>query len=108
MTLLGLQSRSNQAINSLIPSHLSLFPSLPSSLPTPLQAGPDTHTTLRHFLIAGPSQLHDLHSQLDLSHPRGEALQLHKCIVAHSSGRGVFDGSVKVGVEPLLYYQPQE
>ena len=82
---------------------ISLFPSLPH-----LQAGPDTHTTLRHFLIAGPSQLHDLHSQLDLSHPRGEALQLHKCIVAHSSGRGVFDGSVKVGVEPLLYYQPQE
>lgn len=51
---------------------------------------------MRHFLIAGASQLHDLHSKLQLDHPRGVAQQLHKCIVAHSSGRGVFDGNVKV------------
>ena len=60
------------------------------------QAGPDTHTTLRHFLISGSSQLHDLHTKLELNHPRGVAAQLHKCIVAHSSGKGVFDGNVKV------------
>ncbi|GAX78218.1 hypothetical protein CEUSTIGMA_g5660.t1 [Chlamydomonas eustigma] len=60
------------------------------------QGGADTHTTLRHFLVAGPSQLHDLHTKLELSHPRGQAVQLHKCIVAHSTGKGVFDGNVKV------------
>lgn len=60
------------------------------------QAGPDTTTRMRHFLLAGASQLQDLHSKLVLDHPRGEADQLHKCIVAHASGRGVFDGNVKV------------
>lgn len=60
------------------------------------QLGPDTNTTMRHFLISGASQLHDLHTKLDLNHPRGVASQLHKCIVAHSTGRGVFDGNVKV------------
>lgn len=61
------------------------------------QGGPDTSTTMRHFLISGSGQLHDLHTKLELNHPRGVAAQLHKCIVAHSSGKGVFDGNVKVG-----------
>jgi Fe-S cluster assembly protein SufD len=60
------------------------------------QGGPETETRMRHFLLAGASQLQDLHSKLVLDHPRGEADQLHKCIVSHASGRGVFDGNVKV------------
>jgi Fe-S cluster assembly protein SufD len=60
------------------------------------QMGPDTSTTMKHFLISGSAQLHDLHTKLELNHPRGVASQLHKCIVAHSTGRGVFDGNVKV------------
>ncbi len=50
-----------------------------------------------HFLLCGPGQLHDLHSKLQLDHPHGTANQLHKCIVSHASGRGVFDGNVQVG-----------
>lgn len=60
------------------------------------QLGPETETEMRHFLLAGENQLQDLHSKLVLDHPRGKADQLHKCIVAHTSGRGVFDGNVKV------------
>ena len=60
------------------------------------QGGPDTATSMRHFLLASSNQLQDLHSKLVLDHPRGEANQLHKCIVAAASGRGVFDGNVKV------------
>jgi len=60
------------------------------------QTGPDTTTRMRHFLLAGSEQLQDLHSKLVLDHPRGEADQLHKCIVAHATGRGVFDGNVQV------------
>ena len=41
-------------------------------------------------------QLIDLHSDIDLDHPSGTTDQLHKCIVAHASSRGVFDGSVHV------------
>ncbi len=48
------------------------------------------------FLLCGAGQLHDLHSRLVLDHPDGSASQLHKCIVTHATGRGVFDGSVKV------------
>jgi hypothetical protein len=65
------------------------------------QGGPETTTRMRHFLLAGASQLQDLHSKLVLDHPRGEADQLHKCIVSHASGRGVFDGNVKVGTSTL-------
>jgi SUF system FeS cluster assembly, SufBD len=50
------------------------------------QVGPDTTTEMRHFLLCGEEQLHDLHSKLHLLHPRGEANQLHKCIVAAGSG----------------------
>ncbi|KAI5071914.1 hypothetical protein GOP47_0014165 [Adiantum capillus-veneris] len=60
------------------------------------QLGPDTTTKMNSFLLAGQSQLQDLHSRLILSHPRGFARQLHKCIVMHSSGHCVFDGNVKV------------
>eukprot|EP00798_Chlamydomonas_sp_ICE-L_P001464 gene1464-32842_t len=60
------------------------------------QEGAATETTLRHFLLCGSGQLHDLHSKLDLSHPNGTANQLHKCIVSHSTGKGVFDGNVQV------------
>jgi Fe-S cluster assembly scaffold protein SufB len=59
------------------------------------QCGPDTSTRMRHFLLAGANQLQDLHTKLVLDHPRGEADQLHKCIVSHATGRGVFDGNVK-------------
>lgn len=38
----------------------------------------------------------DLHSSLVLDHPSGKSDQLHKCIAAHPSARGVFDGNVKV------------
>lgn len=60
------------------------------------QDGAETTTRMRHFLLAGVSQLQDLHTKLALDHPRGEADQLHKCIVSAASGRGVFDGNVKV------------
>lgn len=60
------------------------------------QGGPETVTRMRHFLLAGEGQLQDLHSKLVLDHPRGEADQLHKCIVSHATGRGVFDGNVQV------------
>lgn len=61
-----------------------------------MQDGGETSTLMDHFLLCGEDQLHDLHSQLRLDHPNGHANQLHKCIVSHSSGRGVFDGNVKV------------
>eukprot|EP00250_Pteridium_aquilinum_P005494 c15579_g1_i1 orf=535-2178(-) len=60
------------------------------------QLGPDTVTKMASFLLAGQGQLQDLHSRLILSHPRGFARQVHKCIVMHSSGHCVFDGNVKV------------
>ena len=68
----------------------------PSLSAAPPQAGGGTHTFLHHFLIAGPAELHDLHPKLELNHPSGEAMQLYNCIVAHSTGKGIFDGSVKV------------
>jgi Fe-S cluster assembly protein SufD len=61
------------------------------------QAGPDTVTSMKHFLLAGAGQLQDLHTKLALDHPRGQADQLHKCIASAATGRGVFDGNVKVG-----------
>eukprot|EP00891_Asterochloris_glomerata_P000977 jgi/Astpho2/977/e_gw1.00016.340.1_t len=55
-----------------------------------------TSTVMRSFVLCGDRQLHDVHSKLRLSHPSGNAVQLHKCIVSASTGRGVFDGNVKV------------
>lgn len=60
------------------------------------QAGPSTSTSMRAFILAGADQLHDLHTKLRLDHPEGRAQQLHKCIAAHPSARGVFDGNVRV------------
>jgi Fe-S cluster assembly protein SufD len=51
---------------------------------------------MRHFLLCGANQLHDLHTSLVLDHPEGVADQLHKCIVSDASGHGVFDGNVQV------------
>lgn len=61
------------------------------------QVGEATSTTLRAFTVCGEGQLHDLHSKLHLNHPEGRANQLHKCIASAASGRGVFDGNVRVG-----------
>ena len=60
------------------------------------QLGPRTSTALKHFVLCGANQLHDVHTSLVLDHPEGHAEQLHKCIVAASSGHGVFDGNVQV------------
>lgn len=60
------------------------------------QAGPDTVTELSTFHLSVTDQTQDLHSKLVLDHPRGYSQQLHKCIVAHSSGQAVFDGNVQV------------
>uniref|UniRef100_A0A7S3VGQ3 Fe-S cluster assembly protein SufD n=1 Tax=Dunaliella tertiolecta TaxID=3047 RepID=A0A7S3VGQ3_DUNTE len=61
-----------------------------------VQEGMLTETNMRHFVLAGANQLHDLHTQLHLDHPEGQADQLHKCIVTSPTGRGVFDGNVRV------------
>ncbi|KAL3360360.1 hypothetical protein AABB24_013674 [Solanum stoloniferum] len=60
------------------------------------QVGPDTVTELSTFHMCISDQTQDLHSKLVLDHPRGVSQQIHKCIVAHSSGQAVFDGNVQV------------
>ncbi|KAL3499864.1 hypothetical protein ACH5RR_038957 [Cinchona calisaya] len=60
------------------------------------QYGPDTITELSTFHLSFGDQTQDLHSRLILDHPRGFSRQLHKCIVAHSSGQAVFDGNIQV------------
>merc|ERR1712014_234551 len=60
------------------------------------QLGPNTSTNMKHFILASENQTQDLHSKVTLDFPKGSLSQLHKCIVAHSSGQGVFDGNVKV------------
>ncbi|KAL5725868.1 Protein abci7 [Ranunculus cassubicifolius] len=60
------------------------------------QVGPETVTELSTFHLGVNEQTLDLHSRLVLDHPRAIANQLHKCIVANSSGQAVFDGNVKV------------
>ncbi|CAN8290298.1 unnamed protein product [Cochlearia groenlandica] len=60
------------------------------------QLGPDTNTELTTFHMCVNEQTLDLHSRIVLDHPRGSSSQLHKCIVAHSSGQAVFDGNVRV------------
>jgi FeS assembly protein SufB/FeS assembly ATPase SufC len=61
------------------------------------QLAPETQTTMRHFVLAGKRQLHDLHSKLLLEHPDGTADQVHKAIAAAPDSRNVFDGNVFVG-----------
>ncbi|KAK1284485.1 hypothetical protein QJS10_CPB21g00560 [Acorus calamus] len=63
------------------------------------QLGPDTVTELSSFHMSRSDQLLDLHSKLELDHPRGYARQLHKCVVSHSSGKVVFDGNIQVNRE---------
>ncbi|CAN4077240.1 unnamed protein product [Withania somnifera] len=60
------------------------------------QVGPDTVTELSTFHMCVSDQTQDLHSRLVLDHPRGISQQIHKCIVANSSGQAVFDGNVQV------------
>lgn len=60
------------------------------------QVGAETVTELSTFHLVIGNQTQDLHSRLILNHPRGVSRQLHKCIVAHSSGQAVFDGNVQV------------
>ncbi|TYH59121.1 hypothetical protein ES332_D08G202000v1 [Gossypium tomentosum] len=60
------------------------------------QLGSDTVTELTTFHLSVGDQTQDLHSRIVLDHPRGYSQQVHKCIVAHSSGQAVFDGNVKV------------
>ncbi|GAA0149229.1 hypothetical protein LIER_08458 [Lithospermum erythrorhizon] len=60
------------------------------------QVGSETVTELSAFHLVIGDQTQDLHSRLVLNHPRGVSKQLHKCIVAHSSGQAVFDGNVQV------------
>ncbi|KAL8159676.1 hypothetical protein V2J09_001213 [Rumex salicifolius] len=60
------------------------------------QVGPDTITELSTLHLSVGDQTQDLHSRLVLDHPRGYCRQLHKCIVAHSQGHGVFDGNIDV------------
>lgn len=61
-----------------------------------VQLGKSTKTEMKHFVLSGEAQLHDLHSKLILDHPEGTADQLHKCIAASPTARGVFDGNVRV------------
>lgn len=61
-----------------------------------VQLGEKTQTEMKHFILAGDNQTHDLHTKLALDHPEGVADQIHKCIAASDSAKGVFDGNVKV------------
>ncbi|KAM7258993.1 hypothetical protein ACFE04_014734 [Oxalis oulophora] len=73
------------------------------------QLGPDTATELSTFHLTTCDQTQDLHSKIVLDHPRGYCRQLHKCIVAHSSGQAVFDGNIQVNSDleesQLFYFQ---
>ncbi|PKI46899.1 hypothetical protein CRG98_032710 [Punica granatum] len=60
------------------------------------QLGPETETEISTLHLSVSKQTQDLHSILVLDHPRGYSRQLHKCIVAHSEGQAVFDGTVQV------------
>lgn len=61
-----------------------------------VQLGKATHTAMKHFVLAADDQLHDVHTKLTLDHPEGKADQLHKCIAASATAKGVFDGNVRV------------
>lgn len=61
-----------------------------------VQLGEKTQTAMKHFILAGDNQTHDLHTKLALDHPDGVADQIHKCIAAADTAKGVFDGNVKV------------
>ena len=61
-----------------------------------VQLGERTHTEMKHFLLAGEGQTHDLHTTLQLDHPEGTADQIHKCIAVADTSKCVFDGNVRV------------
>ena len=63
---------------------------------TVTQLGPRTSTNLACFNLAGAGQCLDLHSAVTLDHEEGKTDQVHKCIASHATGRGVFDGNVRV------------
>ena len=63
------------------------------------QLGPRTSTNLACFNLAGAGQCLDLHSAVTLDHEEGKTDQVHKCIASHATGRGVFDGNVRVNKE---------
>lgn len=60
------------------------------------QLGKKTDTKLNCFNLAGSKQTQDLHSAIILDFEEGTTDQRHRCIVSSSSGKGVFDGSVRV------------
>jgi Fe-S cluster assembly protein SufD len=60
------------------------------------QLGARTNTELACFILAGAGQCLDLHSAVTLDHEEGKTNQIHKCIVSAATGKGVFDGNVKV------------
>ena len=60
------------------------------------QLGKKTDTKLNCFNLAGAKQTQDLHSSIILDFEEGTTDQRHRCIVSSSSGKGVFDGNVRV------------
>ena len=60
------------------------------------QLGKQTDTKLNCFNLAGAKQTQDLHSSIVLDFEEGTTDQRHRCIVSSSSGKGVFDGNVRV------------
>jgi len=60
------------------------------------QFGEKTDTKLNCFNLAGAKQTLDLHSAIVLDFEEGTTDQRHRCIVSSSSGKGVFDGNVRV------------
>jgi Fe-S cluster assembly scaffold protein SufB len=58
-----------------------------------VQEGEATATAMSTFNLVGAQQTLDTHTALRLDHPRATSAQLHKCIVAAATGRGVFDGA---------------
>ena len=60
------------------------------------QLGKQTDTKLNCFNLAGAKQTQDLHSSIVLDFEEGTTDQRHRCIDSSSSGKGVFDGNVRV------------
>jgi hypothetical protein len=61
-----------------------------------VQEGAATATAMSTFNLVGDSQTLDTHTALRLDSPNASSNQLHKCIAAAATSRGVFDGNVKV------------
>jgi Fe-S cluster assembly protein SufD len=63
------------------------------------QAGLNTDTDIKHFILAGENQSHDIRSKIQLDYPMAAVNHFHKSIVAQSTGRSLFDATIKVGRE---------